>query len=127
MVHCYGDINIHVKSDNNEVFSVFFMDSTNGLLAAEEGSLENVTLLESFINRTELYAQLSITAPGWYSILVAPSGEGGIQFLRIMFTPSIPNPRVLLTGGALIVLCIPWTIKVFQNQIRRIKPSPCND
>ena len=124
MVHCYGDLSIRVESDNNEVFSTFFVDETNGLLAAEEGSLENVTVLQSFINRTVLYAQLTVPTPGWYSILITPSDESGIEFLRIWFTPPIPNLRVLLAGGVPIVLCIPWTLRVFRKQIKRIKHNP---
>jgi hypothetical protein len=117
MAHCYGDIDIQIESRNNKVFSAFFMDSINGLLAVKEGSLENVTLLNSFMNRTILYAHLSVPAPGWYSILVTPSDDETIQFMTVQFTRQIPNLRALLGGGLLFVFSMPWILELVRIRI----------
>lgn len=116
MVNCYSNIDIRIESGNNEAFSTFFMDSTNGLLAIKEGSLENVTLMESFINKTIVYAHLSIPVQGWYSILVTPSVEGSIEFIRIEFVRENPNPRLLFVGGLLVILSMPWILKMVRTR-----------
>ncbi|MHA1135381.1 MAG: hypothetical protein ACTSSE_02730 [Candidatus Thorarchaeota archaeon] len=117
MVHCHSDIDIRIESQNDVVFSTFFMDSTNGLLAIREGTLENVTLLDFFLNRTVLHAHLSVPDQGWYSILITPADENEIEFMEIEYVQQSTNPRVLFAGSMLIVLTIPWILGVTKTRI----------
>ena len=117
MVYCHSDIDIRIESQNNAVFSTFFMDSTNGLLAIKEGALENATFLEIFPNRTVLYAHLSVPTQGWYSILVTPSDEDLIEFMTIEYMQRGMNPRVLFAGILLIAFTTPWVLGVIGTRI----------
>ena len=121
MVYCHGDIDIRIESQNNDVFSTFFMDSANGLLAIKEGTTENATLLEFFPNQIVLYAHLSVPVPGWYSILVTPTDEGSIEFMTIEYVQQSINPKVLVAGSLLIALTVPWVLGVTKTRILRKK------
>ena len=98
MVNCNNALDIRITSSNEEPFTVYFMTSENGYRALEEGSLENITILQMFSNTTSLSQHLSIPSPGWYAILVTPSTNETIHFLEIDFGKQIPNQGLVVTG-----------------------------
>jgi hypothetical protein len=108
LVNCYDAIDVRIKARNDNVISAYFLNSTNGLRAIEEGSLVNVSTLHQSLNRTLVFERWAIPHPGWYAILVTPSNNETIQSISIEFVQQIPNPRVLLAGGILIIVSVLW-------------------
>lgn len=102
MVNCNSGLDIQISSERNEPFSVYVMNYENGLRMLENGSLENVTVIHVFYNRTLLIQHISIPVPGWYAILVTPSGNETITFLEVTIANPVPNPGLLLSGVSVI-------------------------
>ncbi len=98
VVNCGSELNIRVASIQEDPFTLYFMTYENSCRALEEGSLENVTVLQMFSNITLLSQPLSIPSPGWYAILVTPSTNETIHFLEIDFGKQIPNQGLVVTG-----------------------------
>jgi len=102
MVNCNSGLDIRISSEFNEPFSVYFMNYENGLRTLENGSLENVTVIHVFSNRTLLNEHISIPVPGWYAILMTPSGNETITFFEVTIVNPVPNPELLLSGVSVI-------------------------
>jgi len=106
MVNCNVELDVRVASFQNEPFSVYFMTSENGYRALEEGSLENVTILQVFSNETSFSHRFSIPSPGWYAILVTPSTNETISIFEVDFGKQIPNQGLVVTGASFMVVGI---------------------
>lgn len=106
MVNCNNELDIRVASFQGEPFTVYFMTYENGYRALEEGSLENVTVLQMFSNITSLNQPLSIPSPGWYAILVTPSTNETIRLLEIDFGKQIPNQGLVVAGASFLFVGI---------------------
>ena len=102
MVNCNNGLDIQISSELNEPFSVYFMNYENGQRTLEDGLLENVTVIHIYSNRTSLDQHISIPVPGWYAILVTPSGNETITAFEVTIVNPVPNPGLLLTGVSVI-------------------------
>ncbi|MHA1638245.1 MAG: hypothetical protein ACTSUB_09555 [Candidatus Thorarchaeota archaeon] len=108
MVHCNSGLDIQISSRSNVPFSVYFMTYENGLKTLEEGSVENITVIQVFSNTTSFNGHLSIPIPGWYSVLVTPSSNESITFLEVEFGKQIPNQGLVLIGSSFLFVGILW-------------------
>ncbi|TFH05476.1 MAG: hypothetical protein E4H14_12680 [Candidatus Thorarchaeota archaeon] len=116
VVNCNSELDIRITSSHEEPFTVYFMTYENGYRALEEGSLENVTILQIFSNTTSLSQRLSIPSPGWYAILVTPSTNETIRFLEIDFGKQIPNQGLVVAGASFLIVGILYFLIASRKQ-----------
>ncbi|MGD2072354.1 MAG: hypothetical protein PVG65_02570 [Candidatus Thorarchaeota archaeon] len=115
--NCVSDIDIQIISEDAEPFSTYFMDYENGLSTFEDQSLENVTVMYEFINRTSLTEHISIPASGWYFVLISPASNESVSFLTVEIMRPIPNQGFFASGVFVIVFDVLWCILSFRNQL----------
>ena len=116
VVNCDSELDIRVASIQEDPFTLYFMTYENSRRALEEGSLENVTVLQMFSNITSLSQPLSIPSPGWYAILVTPSTNETIHFLEIDFGKQIPNQGLVVTGLSFLFVGILYFLITARKQ-----------
>lgn len=106
MVNCDTVLAVQIISENEIPFTVYILDYENGVRALQEGSLENVTVIDSYSNRTELIKRIPILEPGWYSVLVTPYTNESLSFFEVTIERPIPSPAMLLTGVSVLSLSL---------------------
>ena len=123
MIHCENGLDIRVSSEHNEPFSVYLMTYENGLKTFENGSLENVTIIQAFTNATSLNEHLSVPNPGWYALLVTPSTNETITFIEVDFGRQCPNQFVFLAGTSFLVVGTLWFLIKSRTQLLGLTSS----
>jgi hypothetical protein len=122
-INCVSDIDIQIISRDAEPFSTYFMDYENGISAFEDQSLENVTVIYKFINRTSMTEHISIPALGWYIILISPASNESVEFITIEIKRPIPNQRIIASGIIVIAFDVLLYILTLRNQLRNLGRS----
>jgi hypothetical protein len=92
------------------------MTYENGLKTLEEGSLDNVTSLHVFSNRTSLNVPLSVPNPGLYAILVTPATNSSVTILEVDIEKQIPNQNLFLTGASILFVGIMWCLVILRRK-----------
>ncbi len=110
VVSCDSGFDIQISSWFNESFSVYFMTYENGLKTLEEGSLENVTVMQVFPDTTLLDVHISVPNPGRYVVLVTPLYNESIASFEVDFGKQIPNQGLVLVGSSFLFVGILWQI-----------------
>lgn len=100
-------LNVNIASTDHRNLSLYFMVYDEGLIALEEKSLDNVTVLLKQENINSFDGVLNIPQQGWYVILIASAyTDSSPVGYNMTVQRVVPNLSVLATGALMIILAV---------------------